>query len=115
VLGEWADDESGLIPLSWIREANARWHAWKEPGGKEPGGRRIIGVDVARFGQDHTCLAIRQADIVREVKRYSKLDTTQTTALVEAELLFPKSYAVVDEIGVGAGVVDQLRSHRRRV
>jgi hypothetical protein len=48
VLGEWADFEDGLIPLSWVRQANARWLAWREAGGKEPGGRRIIGVDVAR-------------------------------------------------------------------
>lgn len=115
VLGEFVDSEDGLIPMSWVRAAHARWHAWHDAGAKEVGGRRIIGVDVARYGEDATVLALREGDVIRELKTHTKLDTTATTSLVEAELAFPRSFSVVDVIGVGAGVVDLLRSHRRSV
>lgn len=115
VLGEFVDSEDGLIPLSWVRAANARWHAWHESGAAEQPGRRIIGVDVARYGTDSTAIAIREADVIREVRRWSKKDTVETAALVEAELSHPASHAVVDVIGVGAGVLDMLRRHRRSV
>lgn len=115
VLGEFVDSEDGLIPLSWVRAANARWHTWHDAGAREVGGRRIIGVDVARYGEDATCLALREGDVIREIKTWHRMDTTQTTSLVEAELDFPQSIAVVDVIGVGAGVVDQLRARHRRV
>lgn len=115
VCAEFADSDDGLIPLSWVRAANARWHTWNDAGAREVGGRRIIGVDVARYGEDATCLAIREGDVIRRIDTHHKLDTTQTTALVEAELDFPRSVAIVDVIGVGAGVVDQLRSRHRNV
>lgn len=115
VLGEFVDSEDGLIPLSWVRAANQRWHTWHDAGAREVGGRRIIGVDVARYGEDATCLALREGDVIREIKTWHRMDTTQTTSLVEAELDFPQSIAVVDVIGVGAGVVDQLRARHRRV
>lgn len=112
VLGEFVDSEDGLIPLSWVRAANARWHTWHETGAREVGGRRIIGVDVARYGEDATALAVREGDVIREIKTWHRMATTDTTELVETELLFPRSLAVVDVIGVGAGVVDQLRKRR---
>lgn len=115
VEGEFVDSEDGLIPLSWVRAANARWHTWNDAGAAEVGGRRIIGVDVARYGEDATCLAIREGDVIREIKTHHRMDTSQTTSLVVAELAFPRSFAVVDVIGVGGGVVDQLRAQRHSV
>lgn len=115
VLGEFADSEDGLIPLSWVRAAITRHTAWVESGESERAGPRIIGVDVARYGTDQTAIAVRDADVVRRVSHHAKLDTTETTGLVQAELQHPKSMAVVDVIGVGAGVVDQLRRGRYRV
>jgi hypothetical protein len=119
VLGEFADSEDGLIPLSWVRAAHARWHEWHDGnqerrrlghGPVEPPGRRVFGVDVARFGTDQTAIATRQGHIVMQVEKWPKLDTTQTTGIVQAKLRsHPQSHAVVDVVGVGAGVVDQLR------
>jgi hypothetical protein len=119
VLGEWADSEDGLIPLSWVRAAHARWHEWNDAvqerrqrghGPVEPPGRRIFGVDVARFGTDLSAIATRQGHVVMRVEKWPKLDTTQVTGLVQARLRgHPQSHAVVDVVGVGAGVVDQLR------
>lgn len=112
VLGEFADSEEGLIALSWVRQAVARHREWEEAGRPNITARRIIGVDVARYGMDKTVLAVREGDYIRDLHYYSKLDTTQTTSLVKAQLAHPHSTAVVDVIGVGAGVLDQLRADR---
>lgn len=112
VLGEFADSEDGLIPLSWVQAANQRWIEWNDrfDGVHEPKGRKVFGVDVARFGDDKTAIATRQGDVVMGVETFSKLDTTQTSGLVEARLRGTvQGLAVVDVVGVGAGVVDQLR------
>jgi hypothetical protein len=116
VLGEFADSEDGLIPLSWVAAAQQRWRDWADAGRPDQPGPKIVGVDVARFGTDKTCLAIRRGDVIPSVTRYAKLDTTQVTSLVAAELAeHSQARAIVDDIGVGGGVVDQLRAARRPV
>lgn len=113
VLGEFADSEDGLIPLSWVTAAHQRWHEWNENplrDSHQPPGRTVLGVDVARFGEDKTAIATRKGDVVMSVESFAKLDTTQTAGLVEARLNGPvQPLAVVDVVGVGAGVVDMLR------
>lgn len=115
VLGEFADSEDGLVPLSWVAAAHRRHAAWLEAGAQERPGIRIIGCDVARYGTDATAIAIREADVVRSISKHVKEDTVQTTSRVRALLTHPKSLAVVDVIGVGAGVVDMLRAERQNV
>jgi len=118
VLGEFANAEDGLIPLSWIQAAQHRWAAWNETfdGSHQPPGRTVYGVDVARFGEDKTAIAKRQGHVVYSVERFSKLDTVAVTGLVEARLASePQSTSVVDADGIGGAVVDLLRSHGRNV
>lgn len=113
VLGQWTDSEDSLIPLSWVLAANARWNAWDEAGRPPQPGRLVLGVDVARYGEDSTVIAHRQGDVIAQLDKLDKLDTTQTTARVRTALHGqPKALAIVDVIGVGAGVVDQLRALR---
>lgn len=72
----------------------------------------IMGVDVARYGDDKTVIAIRRGrDAYNEPwLTYSKLDTMETAARVAFEYDRIKPHALfVDETGVGAGVVDRLR------
>ena len=96
--------------------ANRRWQDWHDAGCPPQPGRLILGVDVARFGEDKTCIAHRYGDVIEQIDRYAKLDTTQTTSLVQAAMYMkPHAVAVVDVIGVGAGVVDQLRASRHAV
>lgn len=115
VLGEFADSEDGLIPLSWARAAVARHREWEDKGRPLIPARRIVGVDPARFGTDKTAIVVREGDIIRDVYQYAKLDTTQTTSLVKAQLDYPKSIGVIDTIGIGAGVYDQLRGMGKTV
>jgi hypothetical protein len=117
VLGEfYASDEDSVIPLAWAEAAVERWRAWDEAGRPDPGRPRVIGVDVAYTGQDRTVLAIRKGPVITELRRSVKEDTMQTTGRVKAILDGDDSYtAVVDAIGIGAGVVDRLREMGARV
>ena len=111
VLGEFhAGDEDSVIPLSWAEAAVERWHEW-EAAGKPDGGRpRTVGVDVARSGTDRTVLAVRDGPVITELRRFTREDTMQTTGRVKAILDADTSRtAVVDVIGIGAGVLDRLR------
>jgi hypothetical protein len=108
VLGEFAaDDEEGLIPLSWVEQANQRWHDWNDGGRR--GSLTVIGVDVARSGKDETVRANRYGQVIGELERTVKEDTMQTAGRVVSSLKAnPGAYAVIDVIGLGAGVVDRV-------
>ena len=70
----------------------------------------ILGVDVARFGEDKSVICIRQGRKVIELRRYRDLDTMQLAAkVVTAIKEFGPVGVFVDGIGIGAGVVDRLR------
>ena len=83
--------------------------------------RRLVSIDVARYGDDRTVFyAIEGDDKYRRVigkEVHEKKNTMETVGLAQ---LFAKkhggieSYAV-DEIGVGGGVVDRLRELDRHV
>jgi hypothetical protein len=114
VLGEFhTSDKDGVIPLEWIEAANERWNAWAEAGRVLPDGPLTLGVDVAREGGDQTVLASRFGHVVTGLDRYSRQPTTATTGVVAGKLrAHPGMTAIVDVIGVGGGVVDQLREQK---
>lgn len=114
VLGEFAaSDEDGVIPLSWIELANERWLAWEEAG--KPGQFSCVGVDVARSGPDKTVQALRYGKVIAELRRTSKEDTMQTAGRVKGILDAHGGSAIIDVIGIGAGVVDRLREQKYNV
>lgn len=117
VRGEfYASDEDSVIPLAWAEAAVARWHEWEAAGKPDTGRPRTVGVDVARFGTDKTVLAVRDGPVITELRRYTREDTMQTTGRVKGVLDADTSRtAVVDVIGIGAGVVDRLREQRALV
>lgn len=111
VLGEfYSGDEDSVIPLSWIEAANDRWLDWDALGKPDRGRPHTVGVDVARSGSDKTCLAMRQGEVISEIRAYSINDTMATVGHVKGILdNDPNCTAIVDVIGIGAGVVDRLR------
>lgn len=117
VEGEFhSSDEDGVIPLAWIEAANERWHAWAAADRPEQPGLQVVGVDVARSGADKTVQALRHGPVVEELRRTSREDTMQTAGRVKGVLdAHPKMQAVVDVIGIGAGVVDRLREQGYQV
>ncbi len=117
VLGEfWSSDEDGVIPLSWFEAAVERWRTWDEAGRPDCGGPRVFGVDVARSGTDKTIIALRDAMVVSELRATVKEDTMATAGRVGALLsASPGATAVIDVIGIGAGVYDRLREQGHAV
>jgi hypothetical protein len=117
VRGEFfASDEDSVIPLAWAEAAVARWYEWEAAGKPDTGRPRTVGVDVARFGTDKTVLAIRNGPVVTELREYTREDTMATTGRVKGILDADDSRtAVVDVIGIGAGVVDRLREQHALV
>ena len=75
----------------------------------------VWGLDVARFGDDASCLVRRRLNVVPTAPRiWRGLDTMQLAAQVKAQYdeCDPNdrpSEILVDSIGLGAGTVDRLR------
>lgn len=72
---------------------------------------KVLGVDVARFGDDETVFCYRQGLCVYKLKAFRGLDTQQVAELANQEAReFGADAIFVDAVGIGAGVVDRLRA-----
>lgn len=84
------------------------------PADVKPHGGLRVGVDVARFGDDKTCISFRRGRVLLRQVIAAKLDVTQVAARTKAEISAyneaPEQIAV-DTIGIGAGVADILRGY----
>jgi len=70
----------------------------------------VFGVDVARQGADETVVALRSGDSVRILAAWNGHDTMTTTGrIIELARQHKPQRIHVDEIGLGAGVLDRLR------
>jgi len=105
VLGEFVDQaDDSLINLQWVVSAQ---NAEMQP---EPGDKSVLAVDVARFGQDSTVIMHRKGPWVRDVHVGSKQDTMMTAGhIVRAFKNTDATTAIIDGVGVGAGVVDRIK------
>lgn len=107
----------GVIPLGWVQRAVERWHDLQSKPGP-PGavavvpGDFVLGVDVARTGDDETCFAHRYGSYITKVEHMRITDTMEVADRAAAYLHEPRSLAVVDVIGIGAGVYDALRRYK---
>ena len=108
--GNWDVTLSGdyLIAYSLIRAALTR---------QVPDvGKCVLGVDVARFGDDETVVMVRKGLKVTKIESWGKQDTTFTAGKVAEMARDEQATAIyVDEIGVGAGVVDPLKANHFNV
>lgn len=75
----------------------------------------VVGVDVARYGDDQSVILVRQGPKIHRIRRFEGLDTVQVTYRVietvkeiQEELDATVEGIFVDEGGVGAGVIDPL-------
>lgn len=134
--GEFPIQENDVfIPIQWINqstqtemtEATAKaFGIWTDDAGNTvcdvSGVYQIdIGCDVARFGDDKTCIGYRINEVAKFYKKYNGQDTTWTAGNVAALFLQLKSQfrwkkhipVKIDDGGVGGGVVDQLKAMKR--
>ena len=111
--GEFPDvDEFSVIPLGWVYQAQERWQQWDESGRPMSGDwRKVVGCDVARFGNDKTAFAERWGDVLLKVRKMPRRDTQGTATLLASDLVPERGdLGVVDTNGVGAGVYDRAKA-----
>lgn len=135
--GEFPEEENDIfIPITWldrskdteISDITAKaFGLYRNASGillpaDTRGVSRIeIGCDVARFGDDKTCIGYRVNEAAKIFKKYNGKDTNWTASNIamlykrlKEQFRFDGPIGVkVDDGGVGGGVVDQLRSFIR--
>lgn len=112
VKGEfYASDEVGVIPIGWVELAIDRWRDWQEAGGNTLQFTGL-GVDVAAGGENKTAIALRFESAIKELRGYAKQDTMATSGIVSGILRARGGYAVIDSVGVGAGVLHKLKEEK---
>lgn len=99
-MGSFQFISSDVVDKAIINEVPYEAHCFQPP---------VLGADVARFGDDKTCLIVRQGRKILAIRKFRELNTMQVA--VEIILLkkeFNCAVVFVDGVGVGAGVVDRL-------
>ena len=111
VMNSWDEEDiaDNCISPVWIQEAKDRRLFLTGPL------RRIIGVDVARKGNDKTVFYALEEGFVIGKQELEKKDTMETVGYL---LLFAEKHKniknfAVDELNAGAGVVDRLNELRK--
>ena len=100
-----ASSEMVLIPLDLILKATKKvnlpnTYDWAPI---------VIGVDVARFGDDQSVIYVRQGNHTIAIKKYRGLDLMTFTDYVAGAInKYHAAMTFVDVVGLGAGVLDRL-------
>jgi hypothetical protein len=90
--------------------------AMKRPKYQDQSAPIVIGVDPARFGADATVIAVRQGRDIIAIQRHRGDDTmTVVGHVIEAIEEYKPALVVIDEGGLGAGIVDRLKEQRYKV
>jgi hypothetical protein len=77
---------------------------------------KILSADIARFGDDQTVLCKRQGRYVQPLRAWRGLDLMRTSDLIMEEIdTYHPDGVIVDETGIGSGVVDRLRQMNYQV
>ena len=111
VYGEFptAGDDQFISPRL-VDDAAAR------PPWKDPSAPVVIGVDPARSGADSTVIAVRQGRDLVALHRYRGEDTmTVVGHVIEAIERYRPALTLIDEGGLGYGVLDRLKEQRYHV
>jgi hypothetical protein len=103
-------DDDQFIPQSLVAEAMAR-EPWRDQSAPI-----VIGVDPARSGADSTVIAVRQGRNIITLRRYRGDDTmTVVGHVIQAIEEFRPALTMIDEGGLGYGILDRLTEQRYKV
>ena len=90
--------------------------AMKRPKWKDVTAPIVLGVDPARGGADATVIAVRQGRDIVKILRYQGEDTmTIVGRVIDAIEEFKPTLTVIDEGGLGYGILDRLTEQRYKV
>lgn len=111
VMGQFpADDGDQFISPTLVDEAVARERH------KDMSAPIVLGIDPARSGADSTVIVVRQGRDIVAIKRYHGEDTmTIVGRVIEAIEEFKPTLSVIDEGGLGYGILDRLNEQRYKV
>jgi hypothetical protein len=105
-----SEGDDQFIPVNLVDDA------MKRPKHKDETAPITIGVDPARFGSDATVIAVRQGRDLVAIKRLRGADTMEVVGhVIDAIEEYKPALTVIDEGGLGAGVVDRLKEQRYKV
>ena len=101
-----------VIPIDLVSAAAERELTEKDVEGQPV----ILGVDVARFGDDRTVLCVRQGLWIKEISTFTGLSTMEVANRVIDCINQHRPQAVfIDAGAMGAGVIDRLRQLQYQV
>jgi hypothetical protein len=104
------DGDDQFIPPSLVDEAATR------PKYKDETAPIVLGVDPARSGNDSTVIVARQGRDIVAIKRYKGEDTMEIVGrVIDAIEEFRPALVVLDEGGLGYGILDRLKEQRYKV
>jgi hypothetical protein len=90
--------------------------AMKRPQYKDMSAPIVIGVDPARGGMDSTVIAVRQGRDIVSIKRYKGEDTMSVVGhVIDAIEEYRPTLTVIDEGGLGYGILDRLTEQKYKV
>lgn len=90
--------------------------AFKRPRYKDPTAPVVIGVDPARGGMDSTVIVVRQGRDLIAIKRFKGEDTMSVVGhVIDAIEEYKPILTVIDEGGLGYGILDRLTEQRFKV
>ena len=90
--------------------------AAKRPRYKDTTAPVVMGIDPARGGADSTVIVVRQGRDLVAIKRYSGEDTmTIVGRVIDAIEEYKPILSVIDEGGLGYGILDRLTEQRYKV
>lgn len=105
-----ASDEDGIIPLIYVERAIERWHVRNDENAW--GKLTRVSADIGRGG-DPTVLARMHGMGIKEFEETHDRTVMPVTGRIKGILdANPQAEAVIDVIGIGAGVVDRLREFK---
>lgn len=103
--GNWDYEEGEGVLIDF----DAIVDLWDNPGNY---GEKFITADVARFGKDSSVVLVWSGWRVTKILQWKNTDTATTAAKIDGIARkegIPRNNIVVDEVGVGGGVLDNLK------
>lgn len=121
VLGRFPENAiNGLVQREWLETAAQHWEK-RTFERAAADARPVLALDVARYGADSCALAVVQGPVVREVTSWRGTDLVTSARRFKAAGQAHTDYdgrrpiMVVDALGVGGGVADNLKDWGWRV
>ena len=115
--------QEALFRRSWLEEAARKWEE-KTFERARTQATPILSVDPARYGPDNTALCVRRGPVIDRIVTWHGKSTMETVGRIEEEAakegvtarwermgrtVRGRGMILVDEVGLGAGIVDRLR------